>query len=453
MGINTTTATSSGKLLFFASDGLRQDAVEQYAGRRRDTPGFRELLKHGAHASDHGLLTQAPPNTGAGWFTLTTGAWPGVHGSTNNTFHINGAAVRATAPRRSTPRRPAGRDARPGGRARRQEGRPDRVGGRAQRRDQRARRSTTATSAPAAAWPPTTSRPPTTRPFTASFGLQFDHPAGSPATRPSRRRAHAATGWTSVPRSYSPAKEMRLRVLRLRRRQVRPQRVHLRQPQRPQDQLRPRAVQPHEERRRQGRATSRRASRPTSRSRSSARRPRRQDAALPGQGRAAHRDLKQVRLFHTSVTRAFASWPSWPASRGFTGHVRGLRRREVPVLAGRRLRRARGRASSARTPTSSRATYWEKLYQPLIKYVLDKYKPDLAMVGFPGTDEVQHQFLGLVTKKLPNGATTRPTTTSQVNGTQGRPRQGQREELHPRRLRRAPTRRCGSPRSTCTTAT
>ena len=48
--------------------------------------------------------------------------------------------------------------------------------------------------------------------------------------------------------------------------------------------------------------------------------------------------------------------------------------------------------------------YWEKSYHPLIKYVLDKYQPDLAMVGYPVTDEVQHQFLGLVTRKLPNGA-------------------------------------------------
>ena len=79
----------SGKVLFFASDGMRQDAVENYG---KALPGFRELLKRGAHASDNGLLTQAPPNTGAGWFSLTTGAWPGVTGSTNNTFHINGAA-------------------------------------------------------------------------------------------------------------------------------------------------------------------------------------------------------------------------------------------------------------------------------------------------------------------------------------------------------------------------
>src|SRR5215207_6004472 len=79
----------AGKLLFFVSDGMMQNGVEKYADDG-DTPGFRELLRKGTHASDNGLLTQAPPNTGAGWFTLATGAWPAVAGSTNNTFHVNG---------------------------------------------------------------------------------------------------------------------------------------------------------------------------------------------------------------------------------------------------------------------------------------------------------------------------------------------------------------------------
>ena len=82
-------AQRDDKLLFFAADGLRQDAVAQYADQGA-TPGFRALLRRGARASGSGLLTQAPPNTGAGWFTLATGAWPGVAGSTNNTFHVNG---------------------------------------------------------------------------------------------------------------------------------------------------------------------------------------------------------------------------------------------------------------------------------------------------------------------------------------------------------------------------
>ena len=55
-------------------------------------PTIKGLLKNGAKASGGGILTQAPPNTGAGWYTLATGAWPGVHGSTNNTYHVNGSA-------------------------------------------------------------------------------------------------------------------------------------------------------------------------------------------------------------------------------------------------------------------------------------------------------------------------------------------------------------------------
>src|SRR5215218_869679 len=62
-----------GKLLFFASDGMRQDQIAKYA-ERGGVPGFRDMLRHGAFASGNGLLTEAPPNTGAGWFTLATGA-------------------------------------------------------------------------------------------------------------------------------------------------------------------------------------------------------------------------------------------------------------------------------------------------------------------------------------------------------------------------------------------
>src|SRR6185503_58553 len=90
-------ADKSGKFLFFTSDGMRQDAIERYADDGV-VPGFRDMLKHGAFASDHGLLTQAPPNTGAGWFSLSTGAWPAVHGSTNNTFYINGSPLNPASP-------------------------------------------------------------------------------------------------------------------------------------------------------------------------------------------------------------------------------------------------------------------------------------------------------------------------------------------------------------------
>ena len=50
--------------------------------------------------------------------------------------------------------------------------------------------------------------------FTASFGLQFDHPAGFAGQAPFAGASPIdAVGWTNVPTSYNPAKEMRLRVL------------------------------------------------------------------------------------------------------------------------------------------------------------------------------------------------------------------------------------------------
>ena len=180
-----------GKLLFFASDGLRQDAVEEFSDDGV-TPGFRELLRRGAYASDHGLLTQAPPNTGAGWFTLATGAWPGVHGSTNNTFHINNTAYDPLSPNNTGSRRSRRARAPACCRPRRSRSRPSAAARRSRRSSGRAgaaarstaRPSTTAASSPAAAWPRTTSRRPTAATFTQSFRLQFDHPAGFAGNAP-----------------------------------------------------------------------------------------------------------------------------------------------------------------------------------------------------------------------------------------------------------------------------
>ena len=40
----------------------------------------------------------------------------------------------------------------------------------------------------------------------------------------------------------------------------------------------------------------------------------------------------------------------------------------------------------------------------MLEYVVHTYQPDLLLAGMPTTDEFQHQFLGLVSDKLPNGA-------------------------------------------------
>ena len=87
-------APTVNSLVFFAADGMRQDKVAQYAAQGL-MPTMAGLIQNGVMAGGGGLLTQAPPNTGAGWYSLATGAWPGIHGSTNNTFNKNGAVFSA----------------------------------------------------------------------------------------------------------------------------------------------------------------------------------------------------------------------------------------------------------------------------------------------------------------------------------------------------------------------
>ena len=73
------------KVILFASDGMRPDLMEGYAADGL-MPTYAELMDDGVRG-DNGLTQAFPPNTGVGWFTLATGAYPGEHGSTNNTFH------------------------------------------------------------------------------------------------------------------------------------------------------------------------------------------------------------------------------------------------------------------------------------------------------------------------------------------------------------------------------
>jgi 2',3'-cyclic-nucleotide 2'-phosphodiesterase (5'-nucleotidase family)/predicted AlkP superfamily phosphohydrolase/phosphomutase len=71
--------------IFFAADGMRPDLVERYAAAGV-MPTHADLIRRGVRG-DNGLVQAFPPNTGVGWYTLATGAYPGEHGSTNNTFH------------------------------------------------------------------------------------------------------------------------------------------------------------------------------------------------------------------------------------------------------------------------------------------------------------------------------------------------------------------------------
>ena len=443
-------AQGSDKLLLFAADGLRQDAVEKYAGQGA-VPGFRELLRHGAQASGNGLLTQAPPNTGAGWFTLATGAWPGVTGSTNNTFHINGqpfanrtAAFDAGVLQAETLAQAAERGGKKvaqiewaGGRSAAIDGPTldfrnfrsgPRRGDQLHRAGRHRRRS-----------PP-------------SFGLQFDHPAGFAGQRAVRRgRAGAgdrldrrARARTARPRrcacacSTAGVDKYGLNAYIYDSRDDGT------------DALRPRAVLADQGRRRRRRRTCARASGPTSRSRSRAATSTARPARCSSRSSASRSDLSQVRLFHTSVTRAIATWPNWPGEPGFTGNFEDFVAERFPSSQAGDFAVLEAGIVSEETYVEQ-GLYWETAYHPLIKYVLDKYQPDLALVGYPVTDEFQHQFLGLVTPTAARTARRNPAYDDvEVNGTPDG-RVAAARGVHPPAPTRAPTRPCGWPSSACAT--
>ncbi|HEU5265049.1 MAG TPA: alkaline phosphatase family protein [Jatrophihabitans sp.] len=77
-------APGSHPVVLFSSDGMRPDLMQRYANAG-EMPFYERLMQDGA-TGRNGLQQAFPPNTGVGWYTLATGAWPGVHGSTNNTF-------------------------------------------------------------------------------------------------------------------------------------------------------------------------------------------------------------------------------------------------------------------------------------------------------------------------------------------------------------------------------
>jgi 2',3'-cyclic-nucleotide 2'-phosphodiesterase (5'-nucleotidase family) len=74
----------ASKAIFFAADGMRPDLMEKYADEGI-MPTYADLMDEGV-VGENGLVQAFPPNTGVGWYTLATGAYPSEHGSTNNTF-------------------------------------------------------------------------------------------------------------------------------------------------------------------------------------------------------------------------------------------------------------------------------------------------------------------------------------------------------------------------------
>jgi 2',3'-cyclic-nucleotide 2'-phosphodiesterase (5'-nucleotidase family) len=87
-GPEKTNAAGVTRVVLFSSDGMRPDLMQQYAAAGV-MPTYADLMTNGAKGAN-GMLQSFPPNTGVGWYTMATGTYPSEHGSTNNTFHRTG---------------------------------------------------------------------------------------------------------------------------------------------------------------------------------------------------------------------------------------------------------------------------------------------------------------------------------------------------------------------------
>jgi len=76
------------RVVMFASDGMRPDLMERYA-KNGLMPTYKKLMKDGV-TGQNGMVQAFPPNTGVGWYTMATGTYPSEHGSTNNTYFRSG---------------------------------------------------------------------------------------------------------------------------------------------------------------------------------------------------------------------------------------------------------------------------------------------------------------------------------------------------------------------------
>jgi 2',3'-cyclic-nucleotide 2'-phosphodiesterase (5'-nucleotidase family) len=395
--------TTPPKVIFFVADGMRQDLLSEYFTRGLPED-LRDEFLIGAMASDNGLQTQAPANTGSGWYTLMTGAWAGVHGSTNNTFHKNGGSGTAFLSNRTAAFDAGVLQA-------------ESLAQSAERGGKKVIQFEFAGGRNASITGPTVDyrnffsgrgvvtnyiSPMDDAPFVAAFGLQFDHPAGFSNQAPYAEAAPAPAdpAWVNTPVSYSPAMQMRMRVLDFGTDKYG---------------LYAYIYDSTDD----GVANYDRVL---------------FAPVLDGAAAVADLtkgewgdvkvkivggtyagltagflvkveeltpDLSMVRLFHSSAARAIAKWAGFPGEAGYTDFEEFLAA-EFPSSTAADYAILEAGIVSEDT-YAEQGLAWDNFAKPVLEYLMNVYQPDLAMVGYPTIDEFQHQFMGLVTPTLPNG--------------------------------------------------
>ena len=346
--------------VFFAADGMRQDLVAKYAAqglmptmstflKQRDV-GDRQRAADPGAAEHRRRLVQPRDGRLAGRPRLDEQHVPHQRPAVREP---HGGLRRRTCSRPSrSPSRPSAAGSRS----------PRSSGPAGATPPSRARRSTSSRSSPAAASRRTSSASAgeplfDDAPFIAAFGLQFDHPAGYAGQAPFPGAAPDAGDRLdrTLPDVVQPGEGDAAARARLRRRQVRPQRLDLRQHQRRHDELRQGALLAHEERAPTPSAPSRKGEWADVKVKIVGGALDGQTAGMLVKVEELTADLSRVRLFHTSVSRAIASWPTWPGEPGFTGDFAEYLAQKFPTSTAADFAILEAGVTSARRRTSSRA--------------------------------------------------------------------------------------------------
>ncbi len=359
--------------ILFSSDGMRPDLMERFA-REGALPVYADLMHRGVRG-DNGLLPALPPNTGVGWTSLATGAWAGVHGSTNNTFHQTGTdftrSLSGFAPGVIQAETIAEAAERAGKRVVAVEWVASRnfpmTGPAVDFRTFFSRRGVITTFDP----------PGLNEEFVREFGLVYN-----------RITLAGASGWTNVPDSERPARETTL-VIPTTSPAANPPRTFFLY-------LYDSTADGKENYDRVIVASSRDGSTAVA-------------TLTLGEfvevkvrltdGRTAGfylkvidmtPDLSKFRLTFTSVSRVNANTPALEeelASRFPTAQAADFAPLEAGIVD--------------EETYVEQGLLWESAHWPILKHLITTHKPDLLLLGIPLTDEFQHQFLALVTDGSP----------------------------------------------------
>jgi hypothetical protein len=361
--------------IVFAADGMRPDLVERFAAKR-SMPTFRRMIRHGARGKN-GLTPAVASNTGVGWYTLATGGWANVHGSTNNTFHQIGnvwnSSVSFAAPDVLQADTLLAASERAGKRVASVEW----VGGR-----------NAGIAGPVIDF----------RTFHSARGVTTNYvrPTDNPALIAASFLDYdvnplaAAAGWQDVPASFSPALETVMRVRDFGA-QLYNHNVYVFDSTNDSATNYDRILLAPAPSKDGDEAVATLAEGEWA------------DIKLviatgPKAGRTGGMwvkleelsdDASRFRLFHSSVQRVQASWAARPDFEDFLAE-------EFPTATAADF--APLQAGIVREETYvEQGLFWERSHLPMLRYVARTYRPHVLFVGYPVTDEFSHQFFALVT--------------------------------------------------------